>query len=77
MIKPLSYSAKLALGSYKLPANVTVIGSRAVEDTKTGANGVLIRHNATGWYSVYSCGARRSVDPLEAKRYENGLAKLL
>lgn len=60
----------LALGVHKLPKNVTVIGSKAVRDTISGKSGVLIRHNATGLYSVFACGVLHSVDQEEARRLE-------
>lgn len=58
----------LALGAYKLPENSSVIGTKAVLDTKSGNSGVLIRHNATGMYNIFSCGALHSVDQREARR---------
>lgn len=60
----------LALGVYKLPKDVTIMGAKAVCDTSNGVSGVLIRHNATGLYSIFSCGALHSVDQEEAKRFE-------
>lgn len=58
----------LALGAYSLPKNATIIGSKAVRDTSSGKSGVLIQHNATGLYSIFSCGMLHSVDQEEARR---------
>lgn len=60
----------LALGAYKLPENVVVIGTHAVRETKTGSSGVLVKNKQTGIYSLFSCGCLRSVDQGEAKGLE-------
>ena len=71
MLKVINYlPIGLALGAYKLPENVTAIGTHAMRETKTGSSGVLVRNNQTGIYSLFSCGAIRNVDQKGAKRFE-------
>lgn len=71
MLERIDYlSVGLALGAYKLPKNVTVIGKKAIRETKTGASGVLVRNNQTGIYSLFSCGCLRHVNQEEAKSFE-------
>lgn len=69
MLEYINYlSVGMALGAYRLPENVTIIGNKAVRETKTGASGVLIKHNVTGIYSLFSCGCLHSVNQEEAKQ---------
>lgn len=69
MIEPTFWRRGLVQGCYKLPKNVTVIGDYGVQDTVTGNFGLLICHENTGIYSIFSCGRLCSVDQKEAARY--------
>lgn len=60
----------LSLGAHKVPDNVTIIGTHAVVETKTGTSGVLVRDNRTGVYGLFSCSCLHSVNQEEAKRFE-------
>lgn len=60
----------LVLGAYKLPENVTAVGTHAVRESKTGNSGVLVRNNQTGIYSLFSCGVLHGVNQKEAERFE-------
>ena len=69
MLETISYmSAAMALGVYKLPQNSTIIGDKAVRDTRNGASGVLIHNSVTGLYSLFSCGCIHGVDQREGKQ---------
>lgn len=71
MLEPVGYlSAKLTLGSYRVPGNVTAVSDKTVCETKTGASGVLVRNRLTGFYSLFSCGVMHSVNQEEAKLIE-------
>ena len=68
MLEFISYlPVGLALGAYRLPGDSAVIGSKAGHDTSSGKPGVLIRHNVTGLYGIFSCGVLHSVNQEEAR----------
>lgn len=77
MLEPVNYlPVGLSIGAYKVPKNVTIIGDVSVRETETGASGVLVRNNQTGIYSLFSCGALRSVVQKDAKTLETHLQQL-